>query len=110
MTITIDMDNTLASQLAAIKEKIQDFKSLFTENDLLRMYTETTGEDIDGEILKCKVDAFASNSFTTNSSFYIEIIVDDVTEFHRVSFFVDEDGDTFSICGNENLLVHFKYQ
>lgn len=106
MTITIDKRFTLASQLPTIKEKIKDFKSYFTDNDLLRMYTESTAIDIDGEVIKCTVSAFAANYVTNEASFMVEMIVDCLANFHRIRFYIDETEGTYAFNSDELLITH----
>ena len=109
MTITIDKRFTLASQLPTIKEKIKVFKSYFTDNDLLRMYTESTAIDIDGEVIKCTVSAFASNYVTNDASFMVEMIVDCLANFHRIRFYIDETEGTYAFNSDELLINHDRF-
>ena len=108
MTIKMNKEYTTIARANTIKEKMRDFKAYFTDADLLRMFVETVGEDIHGEIIKCTVEAFNANDYTDAASFYVQIIVDGIVDFHRVRFFIDEDKDTGTYAINPvgDLLTH----
>lgn len=109
MTTTINREYTKAEQLPNVKEKLNDFKIYFTDNDLLRMYTETADTNVDGTILKCNVEAFAANSINNDSAFYVQLIVDNFLEIHRISFFIDEHEGDYAMTKDEMLITHQRY-
>lgn len=109
MTATINREYTTAAQLLNVKEKLNDFKTYFTDNDLLRMYTETADINVNGTILKCKVEAFAANDITDDTAYHVQLIVDDFIEIHRISFFVDEREGDYAMTIDEMLITHQRY-
>lgn len=109
MKITINKEYTLASQLDAINKKARYFKAVFTEGDLLRMFNETTGADIHGEIIKCTIEAFASNHCAEDASFQVEMVVDCSISFHRLRFYVNEQNGVHAVDANKLARVHEVY-
>ena len=109
MTIKINKEYTLASQLDTIKEKAHEFKTHFTEGDLLRMYVEATDAEVGGEILKCEVKAFASNALYDDASFLVQLIVDDLSSFHRIRFYISEEDGAYAVNTDQALITHDLY-
>lgn len=95
MKITIDKKNTTISNLPNVKEKIKEFKTYFTDNDLLRMFNESTDRYVGGEIIKCDIEAYSSSYLDDDVSFYVEIVLDEVVCFTRIRFFIDAKEGTF---------------
>ncbi len=112
MKITINKDYTAVAQLPAVKEKARDFKAAFTDNDLLRMFTEATDDHTiyGGEVIKCTVEAFAANYQTDAASYQVTLIVDAVTDFHRIRFYLDETDEGYKVNTDEILLCHEIYR
>lgn len=112
MTTKILKDYTPASKIDLVKEAIRDFKACFTENDLARMFEETTNIDLmNGEVIKCTVEGFSYNESTDLVSFRIEMIVDSLIGFHRFSFYINNaNGGCYSIDNDEILLNHQFYK
>lgn len=112
MKITVNKEYTAAAQFPAVKEKARDFKAAFTDNDLLRMFTEATDDHTiyGGEVIKCTVEAFAANYINNAVSYHVTIIVDAVTDFHRIRFFLDEKDDGYKVNTDEILLTHEIYR
>ena len=96
MKITIDKKNTTMYQLDNVKQRIKDFKSYFTDSDLLRMFNENTDRYIGGDIIKCDVEAYSSSYLEADVSFYVEIVLDELVCFTRIRFFIDSNEDSFA--------------
>ena len=96
MKITIDKKNTTISQLSNVKERIKEFKSYFTDSDLLRMFNENTDRYIGGDIIKCDIEAYSSSYLDDDVSFYVEIVLDELVCFTRIRFFIDSKDNTFA--------------
>lgn len=96
MKITIDKKNTTISQLSNVKEKIKEFKSYFTEGDLLRMFNESTDKYLGGDIIKCDIEAYSSSYLDDSISFYVELVLDECVCFTRIRFFIDSTDNTFA--------------
>lgn len=111
MKITINKEYTAAAQLPAIKEKAHDFKAALTDNDLLQLFTEAADSPIyGGEIIKCEVEAFAMNNVNDAASYHVTMIVDGLTDFHRIRFFLDETDSGYKVNTDEILLTHETYR
>lgn len=110
MKITLNKEYTLASQVPSVKEKMKYFKAIFTDGDLLKMFCETTDANIDGRIVECSVEAFASNEYTNDASFLVSMIVDRFIEFRRIRFYIDEDENTYRVNEDPILLSDERYR
>ena len=106
MKITIDRENTTIAKLPLVREKIKQFKSYFTEGDLLRMYTENTDHYVSGDILKCEAEAYQSYSFSDDVNFYVEIVVDKVICFSRIRFFIHEENNSYVFHEDPMTITH----
>lgn len=111
MKITINKEYTTNAQLPTVKEKAHDFKAAFTDNDLLQMFTEATDHRIyGGEVIKCTVEAFAANNSNNATSYHVFLIVDALTDFHRIRFFLDETDEGYKVNTDEILYSHEIYR
>ena len=106
MKITLDKEYTAESQVPAIKEKMEIFKEKFTDNDLLRMFNEATDTDINGRVVECTVEAYASNAINDDASFFVEIIVYCVAAFHVIRFFMDDNTGVHTVTAKDYLISH----
>ena len=109
MKITIDKNNTTIAKLPLVREKIKQFKSYFTEGDLLRMYTENTDRYVNGDILKCEAEAYQSYTFSDDVNFYVEIVVDEVIAFSRIRFFIREENNTYVFHEDPQTITHDEF-
>ena len=105
MKISIDKNNTVVSLLPLVKEKIKEFKSYFTEGDLLRMFNESTDRYLGGEIIKCDIEAYAMFSLSEDVTFYVEIVLDEIVCFDRISFFINYENGSFSFHDDRTVTV-----
>lgn len=96
MKIRIDNKNTTVANLPTVKERIKQFKSYFTESDLLRMFNESTDKFLGGDIIKCDIEAFSSSYDASDVSFYVELVLDECVCVTRIRFFIDSASDSFS--------------
>ena len=110
MKITIDKSLTTVSFMPTIREKIKDFKAYFTEYDLLRMFTEEFGYYVSGDIIKCDVEAFQANSYSNEAHYMVSMIVDELVQFTRISFFIHAEDGTYSINPDKNTVQYRAYK
>ena len=96
MKITIDKKNTTVANLDIVRERIKEFKSYFTDGDLLRMFNENTDHYVGGEIVKCEIEAYSSSYFDSDVSFYVEILLDEFVCLTRIRFFINSTEESFS--------------
>lgn len=107
MKIKLDKNYTKDYQIENVKRAITDFKGYFNEKELLRMYEETFG-DISiyssRKIVETNVSAFASNDYTDDVSFLVEMLICiEYREYHELKFYVGACGDIYTISEDENL-------
>ena len=92
MKITIDKGHTTLALLPKVKEDAKEFKSCYTDADLLSAFssavefTGTWGHDI----LSCNVEAFPGGTDYNNETHYhVSIITHGFREFCEISFYCD---------------------
>lgn len=114
MKCTINKEYTKLSQVQAVKNAIKDFKETFSENDLLRMYTENMGKDFyfhDGfyEILRVEADFFPMSDYTDDISTGLYIIIMGTTDFFKIHYYMDYvDGEWSFNNRDANTLTTFE--
>ena len=96
MKIIIDRNYTEADMMARTKEQIKEFKEIYTENDLLRMFTEATGE-VTGfveEIVYCRLSAFPGGSQETDETHYsVDMLIDTFKAMYKIHFYISQSGE-----------------
>lgn len=96
MKITIDRNYTEAHMMERTKEQSKEFKEIYTENDLLRMFTEATGE-ITGfveEIVYCRLSAFPGGSQETDETHYsVDMLIDTFRAMYKIHFYISQSGE-----------------
>ena len=100
MKIRMDKDFVSIAQRETMKMAIADFKSHFTENDLVRMYAEEFNAEYlfyPCEVLKCEVSAFLQKDLADDASFMVDIIIRTTTKFVTLHFCIDENNGDYSI-------------
>lgn len=111
MKFTINKDYTVINQVATVKNAIKEFKSYFTENDLLRAFNETFNFNVEGEILKTEIEAFASSVFMDNVTFWIKLFVyDDFLEFNEIHFYIDYENYNFIVNNNSEIIDTYTFK
>ena len=64
MKITVDLDLTTASKVAEVKADAKEFKAIYTDGDLLRMFLDSIPEEdsfeipYNPQIVYCNLEAF----------------------------------------------------
>ena len=96
MKITIDKKNTTVAMMPTVRERIKDFKSYFTEGDLLRMFNESTDKYLGGDIINCDIEAYSSATFSDDVNFYVGMVLDECVCFTRIRFFIDSTAGSFN--------------
>ena len=96
MKIAIDRKYTEASKMERTKEQIKEFKEIYTEDDLLRMFTEATGQ-ITGfveEIIYCRLSAFPGGTQETDETHYsVDMLVDTFKAMYKIHFYISQSGE-----------------
>lgn len=94
MKMTINKEFTNLSQVAKVKEDMREFKSRYSDNDLLHTFQDTTGLYGVGsyEVLKATVEAFPKGMlYDDETVFCIELYLYGCSEFAKVRFYCDLD-------------------
>lgn len=110
MKITIDKKNTTVAMMPIVREKIKEFKSYFTESDLLRMFNESTDKYLGGEIIKCDIEAYSSSILSDDVNFFVELVLDECVCFTRIKFFINSEGDTFAFHDDSRTITVRTYE
>lgn len=90
MKITVDKEFTHAAKVAAVKNTLNAMKKIYTENDILTMFNDATGNDVNGEILRCNISGYDD---LTNVGAVVEMIIFNFYEFATVRFYIDIDSE-----------------
>ena len=105
MKITVDKEFTHVSKVATVKATLGAMKKIYTENDLLIMFNDATGNDVNGEILRCEVSGY-DNVLGVGASVEM-IIYNKYYEFVTVRFYIDiDDEGTIEKFATDPLLVN----
>lgn len=91
MKITMDKQMTTLAQAAKIRQDMKDFKSAYTDGDLLRAYNDATSNYLSGEVLQAVVEAFPENTYDTDAEarYMVKLFVYDWNEMYQVDYFCD---------------------
>lgn len=100
MKVTIDKAYTSIANIGKVKSDIADFKGMYTEGDLLRMFCEKFDEysNYTYDILSCDVEAFCGSPYS-DTTFCVTLWVMNWSAVHRFQFYltngeVDETSNT----------------
>lgn len=98
MKCTTNYDYTAKHQRETIKNAIAEFKGYYTENDLVRLFTEEYNIDlIQGDVIQCDVSVFPADFLVTKITFCVDIVIRDCIGFSVMHFYVDRnENGTFS--------------
>ena len=96
MKITIDRNYTEACMMARTREQSKEFEEIYTENDLLRMFEQATGEQTGfvEEIVYCRLSAFPGGSQETDETHYsVDMLIDTYKAIYKVHFYISQSGE-----------------
>ena len=96
MKITIDRNYTEDCMMARTKEQSKEFKEIYTENDLPRMFEQATGEQTGfvEEIVYCRLSAFPGGSQETDETHYsVDMLIDTYKAMYKIHFYISQSGE-----------------
>lgn len=98
MKITMDKDMTESYMIERTKTQMKEFKEIYTDNDLLRMFREAIKDaglgGTNPEILRCNLRAFPGGYNETDETHYcVEMLLESWKEFTKVVFYITQSGD-----------------
>ena len=96
MKITIDRQYTEERMMERTKEQIKEFKEIYTENDLLRMFSDATGEVLPfvEEIVYCRMSAFPGGTMETDETHYsVDMMLDTYRAVYKIHFYISQSGE-----------------
>lgn len=96
MKITIDRKYTELDKMGRTKEQVKDFKEIYTENDLLRMFEDATGENFGfvEEIIYCRLSAFPGGLAETDETHYsVDMLIDTYRSMYKIHFYITQSGE-----------------
>ena len=97
MKITIDKRLTTIDKAERTKAQAKEFKEIYTDGDLLRMFRDA----VDGwqygysdEIIRCNLEAFPGGTMETDENHYsVEILLEGFRLFTKIHFYISQSGD-----------------
>ena len=96
MKIVIDRKYTEDCKLARTKAQIKEFKEIYTENDLVRMFQGATGETLPfiEEIVYCRMEAFSGGTAETDETHYsVDMMLDTFSAVYKIHFYITQSGE-----------------
>lgn len=96
MKIIIDRKYTEAHMMERTKTQIKEFKEIYTENDLLRFFTEAVGETLPfvEEIVYCRLSAFPGGYTETDETHYsVDMLLDTYNKMYKLHFYISQSGE-----------------
>ena len=97
MKISIDKKFTTLDKLERTKQQAKEFKEIYTDGDLLRMFRDA----VDGwhygysdEIIRCNLSAFPGGTMETDENHYsVEILLEGFKQFTKIHFYISQSGE-----------------
>ena len=94
MKITIEKRYTTLDKVERTKQQMKEFKEMFTDGDLLRMFRDA----VDGweygygdEIIRCNLEAFPGGTMETDETHYsVEILLEGFRRFTKIRFYISQ--------------------
>lgn len=90
MKISINKELTTLAQLPKIKHDLREFRGMYTDGDLLRVFCEQTGfcDAYAHEILSATVEAFPGGTdFDNETAFSVHLLTHGWREFCEIDFY-----------------------
>lgn len=96
MRITIDKHFTTMDMIPRTKEQIKEFKEIYTDGDLLRMFRDATNTWDRGwadTIIRCNLEAFPGGTMETDETHYsVDILLEGFRRFTKIHFYISQSG------------------
>ena len=97
MKITIDKNMTTVDKMQRTREQVKEFKEIYTDGDLLRMFRDA----VDGwkygysdEIVYCNLSAFPGGTMETDETHYsVDMLLEGFRRFTKVHFYISQSGE-----------------
>ena len=97
MKIAMDRDMTESYLVDRTKMQMKEFKEIYTDGDLLRMFREAINESSLGfnyEIIRCNLRAFPGGWQETDETHYcVEMLLEGWKEFIKLHFYISQSGE-----------------
>ena len=97
MKITFDKTYTDKYMMERTKEQAKEFKEMFTDGDLLRMFREAVDMESDLynlDIIRCNLSAFPGGTMDTNENHYhVEMLCEGFEQFYKLSFYISQSAE-----------------
>ena len=96
MKITIDKKFTTLEMVERTKEQAKEFKEMYTDGDLLRIFMDTFDNDIEvnPEIVRCELSAFPGGTMETDENHYsVNILLEGWRRFWKLHFYISQSGE-----------------
>ena len=96
MTIKVDTRYTPADKMARTMEQKKEFKEIYTDNDLLRMFSEATGETFGfvEETHYCRLSAFPGGTMETDETHYsVDMMIEAWKVIYKIHFYISQSGE-----------------
>lgn len=97
MTITINKKLTTLDKVDRTREQMKEFKVVYTDGDLLRMFREAV--DVDelwnpDEIVYARLEAFPGGFAETDETHYsVDMLVDCWSVLFKIHFYISQSGE-----------------
>lgn len=115
MKITINKKFTEAEMMERTQSQSKEFKAMYTDADLLRMFREATGcqQGYTDEIIRCNLSAFPGGAYETDETHYeVDILLEGYKSFTKIHFYISQslEIDTRDIwmCGKARKMYEVK--
>ena len=117
MRITIEKTFTTLDKVERTKQQMKEFKEMFTDGDLLRMFRDATNAWEYGycdKIIRCDLEAFPGGTMETDENHYsVEILLEGFRRFTKVHFYISQSAvvDTREVPdGNGGLMKMYSIE
>lgn len=109
MKIKIDKDFTEEYKMERTKEQAKEFKGMYTDGDLLRMFRDAVGmenELYNLDIIRCNLSAYPGGSMETDENHYrVEMLCEGYEEFYKVTFLISQSAE----INTQDIWMHDKW-
>ena len=97
MRIKINKSYTTLDKVDRTKQQIREFKEMFTDSDLLRMFRDAVDAWEYGygdKIIGCNLEAFPGGTMETDENHYIvEILLEGFRRFTKIRFYISQSAE-----------------
>ena len=117
MKITIEKKLTTLDKVERTKQQMKEFKEMFTDGDLLRMFRDAMNGweyGYSDEIIRCNLEAFPGGTMETDENHYsVDILLEGFRRFTKVHFYISQSAvvDTREVPdGNGGLMKMYSIE